>query len=147
MDSIFSILRSTHYFLMLALLIFLVFTIGKFAFKKFNNEPFGDMEDKTTLLVMILAHIQLLIGLVLLTVGPMSANFSNMGAAMKDSDIRMMVVEHPMAMILGVILITIGRIKLKKKTTDDSKLMTTIIYFSIALILFLIRIPWGNLHG
>ena len=39
---------------MLALLIFLVFTIGKFAFKKFGNEPFGEMENKTTLLVMIL---------------------------------------------------------------------------------------------
>jgi len=132
---------------MLALLIFLVFTIGKFAFKKFGNEPFGEMENKTTLLVMILAHIQLILGLFLLTVGPMSAHFADMGAAMKDSQIRMMLVEHPLSMILGVTMITIGRIKLKKKTTDDSKLMTVIIFFSIALILFLIRIPWNNLHG
>ncbi len=147
MDNFFSILRSTHYFVMIALLIFLLFTIGKFAFKKIGNEPFGEMEDKTTLLVMILSHIQLIIGLVLLTVGPMSHHFSDMGTAMKDSTIRLMVVEHPMAMILGVIMITIGRIAMKKKPTDSSKFKTVIIFFSIALVLFLIRIPWNHLNG
>lgn len=147
MDTFFALLRSTHYFVMVALLIFLVFTIGKFYFKKSSGEPFGSMEDKTTLIVMILAHVQLLIGIILLTVGPMSANFANMGAVMKDSYLRMMVVEHPMTMIIGVTLITIGRIKLKKKTEDADKFKTAMIFFAIGLVLFLIRIPWSHLNG
>ena len=147
MESIFPILRTTHYFLMLVLLIFLLFTIGKFISKKFSDEPFGAMEDKTTLVVMILAHVQLLLGLTLLFTGPMSAHFADMGAAMKDSYIRMMVVEHPMSMILGVVMVTLGRLKWKKKETDDAKFKTVIIFFSIALVLFLARIPWGHFHG
>jgi hypothetical protein len=147
MDTFFTMLRSTHYFVMVALLIFLVFTIGKFAYKKSTGESFGSMEDKTTLIVMILAHVQLLIGIVLLIGGPMSGNFADMGAVMKDSYLRMMVVEHPMTMILGVTMITIGRIKLKKKTEAVDKYKTAIIFFAIGLILFLIRIPWSHLNG
>jgi uncharacterized membrane protein len=147
MDSFFSTLRSGHYFLMVALLVFLVFTIGKFAFKKSRNEPFGAYENTNTLIVMILAHIQLLIGLTLLFAGPTSAHFANMGEVMKDSSLRMMVVEHPFTMILGVVMITIGRIKLKKKTESGDKFKTAITFFAIGLVLFLIRIPWNQLHG
>lgn len=147
MDTFFATLRTTHYFMMVALLIFLLFTIGKFAFKKIGDEPFGEYEDKTTLLVMILAHIQLLIGLVLLFAGPMSASFADMGAVMKDSYLRMMTVEHPLTMIIGVIMITIGRIKLKKKTVDSDKFKTVITFFAIGLIFFLSRIPWSHLNG
>ena len=129
------------------LLVFTLFTLGKFFMKSRSDEPFGVMEDKTTLLVMILSHIQLLLGLILLFVGPMSDNFSDMGAVMKNSQLRMMIVEHPLTMIIGVAMITIGRISLKKKTTDEAKFKTAIIFFSIALVLFLIRIPWNNLHG
>ncbi len=147
MESLFSTFKTTHYFLMVALLVFLIFTIGKFAFKKSEKAPFGAMEDKTTLLVLILSHIQLLIGLFLLFVGPMSNNFSNMGAAMKDSYLRMMTVEHPLTMIIGVALITIARVKMKKKPDADTKYKTVIVFYSIALVLFLSRIPWSHLNG
>jgi len=147
MDTLFDTLRSTHYFMMVALLVFLLFTIGKFAFKLNGKEPFGAMEDKTTLMVMILAHTQLLLGLVLLFFGPASAHFADMGEVMKNSATRMMVVEHPMMMILGVVMITIGRIKLKKKTEAKDKYKTVVIFFAIGLVFFLSRIPWGQLHG
>ncbi|MGB0390438.1 MAG: hypothetical protein ACPGRC_05625 [Salibacteraceae bacterium] len=147
MESLVSTFRTTHYFLMVALLVFLIFTIGKFAFKKSDGSPFGAMEDKTTLLVLILSHIQLLIGLFLLFVGPMSNNFANMGGVMKDSYLRMMTVEHPLTMIIGVALITIGRVKMKKKPEAEAKFKTIIIFYSIALVLFLSRIPWSHLNG
>lgn len=147
MESLVSTFRTTHYFLMVALLVFLIFTIGKFAFKKSDGSPFGAMEDKTTLLVLILSHIQLLIGLFLLFVGPMSNNFANMGEVMKDSYLRMMTVEHPLTMIIGVALITIGRVKMKKKSEAEAKFKTIIIFYSIALVLFLSRIPWSHLNG
>jgi hypothetical protein len=147
MDTFFATLKTTHYFMMVALLIFLVFTIGKFAFKKNGNEPFGAYEDKTTLLVLILSHIQLLIGLTLLFAGPISNSFGDMGAVMKDSYMRMMVVEHPLTMIIGVVMITIGRVKLKKKKEDSAKFKTVITFFAIALIFFLSRIPWSHLNG
>ena len=147
MDSFIAILRNTHYFIMLLVLIFLVFTVGKFALKKSAKESFGVMEDKTTLIVMILTHIQLLIGLVLLFGGPMSAHFAHMGDVMKDSYLRLMVIEHPMTMVIGVILITIGRVRLKKLATADAKFKNILIFYSIALVLFLVRIPWNYING
>lgn len=147
MDSLLSIIKSVHYFIMITLLVFLLFTIVKFAFKKSDHSPFGKMEDKTTLLIFIFSHIQLLLGLVLLFVGPMSNNFANMGEVMKNSYLRMMTVEHPLTMIIGVALITIGRIKMKKKPEAEDKFKTIIIFYSIALILFLSRIPWSHLNG
>lgn len=147
MDSFFTLLRTTHYFLMVALLVFLLFTIGKFFMKKGRDEEFGPMENMNSLIVMILSHVQLLIGLILLTMGPASAYFSNMGDVMKDSALRMLVVEHPFTMILGVLMITLGRIKLKKKTESSEKYKTAITFFLIGLVLFLIRIPWSQLHG
>lgn len=147
MESLFLPLRTIHYYLMVLLLVFIVFTIGKFFFRKSSNIPFESMDDKNTLVVTILAHIQLLLGITLLMLSPLSEYFSHMGDAMGEKSIRMMLVEHPLTMIIGIILLTIGRAKMKRKTEDKDKFNTIIIFYSIALVLILSRIPWSNLHG
>jgi hypothetical protein len=47
-------------------------------------------------------------------------------------------------MILAIVLITIGWSKHKKKTTDSAKFKTFAIFYGIALLLILYRIPWIN---
>jgi hypothetical protein len=47
-------------------------------------------------------------------------------------------------MILAIILITIGFSKHKKQTTDKGKFKTIMLYYGIALLFVLSRIPWGN---
>ena len=79
----------------------------------------------------------------------MSAQFmflkeNGMGAAMKDPKIRLIVIEHPLIMILAVILITVGFSKHKKKSTDKDKFKTIALYYGIALIFVLSRIPWSQ---
>lgn len=147
MDSIFVTFKSVHYYIMAALLALLIFTIGKFILNKREKIPFGKNEDKTTLLILILAHTQFLIGLFLLIAGPMGAYLSDMKSVMGNSDLRLMIVEHPLTMIIGVVLITMARIKMKKKSNDADKYKTVIIYYSIALFVFIIRIPWNHLNG
>lgn len=147
MESIYPILKTTHYTLMLFILVFLIFTIGKFYFQKNAEKEFGFMEDKTTLIVTLLAHLQFVLGLILLFTSPLGEAFSDMGSVMKDSYLRLMLIEHPTTMLLGVIMVTIGRVKSKKKETDAGKYKTVITFFAIALVLFLIRIPWNHLNG
>jgi hypothetical protein len=55
-----------------------------------------------------------------------------------------MLVEHPIMMILAIILITMGFSKHKKQQTDKGRFKTILLYYGIALILVLSRIPWGN---
>lgn len=147
MTEFYTMLKSTHYFVMLALLVILIRNIGMFLYKRYSKASFGNMEDKSTLIALIIAHVQLLLGVALLFMSPLSANFAEMGAVMKDSYLRLMLIEHPTTMILGVVFVTIGRVRLKKKTTDDAKYKTAIIFFSIALVLFLARIPWAYING
>ena len=65
-----------------------------------------------------------------------------MGEVMKNSDLRKVLVEHPLVGIIAITLITIGFSKHKKKTTDAAKFKTIAIFYTIALILILSRIPW-----
>jgi hypothetical protein len=66
-----------------------------------------------------------------------------MGGVMKDAISRLYLVEHPLINILAVVLITIGYSKHKKKLTSQSKLKMIAIFYTIALVLFLSRIPWA----
>ena len=63
---------------------------------------------------------------------------------MSQPEIRMMVVEHPLMMILAIVLITMGFSKHKKQTTDNAKFKTIFMYYGIALLFVLSRIPWNQ---
>ena len=67
-----------------------------------------------------------------------------MGEAMKNSELRKVLVEHPLVGIIAITLITIGFSKHKKKTTDTDKFKTIAIFYVVALILILSRIPWSQ---
>src|SRR5690606_34946660 len=104
---------------------------------------------RKSLFTLIVSHIQLLIGLVLYFVSPRLQLFSElgMGGVMKDAVNRLYLVEHPFINIIAVALITIGYSKHKKKLTSTAKLKTIAVFYSIALILFLSRIPWNTWLG
>ena len=68
-----------------------------------------------------------------------------MGEIMKNSVLRSNVVEHPVAMILAVVCITIGYSKHKKQLSSAGKLKKIAIFYSIALLLVCAKIPWDRL--
>lgn len=45
-------------------------------------------------------------------------------------------------MIVSVVLITIGSMKTKRKSEDQEKFKTMTIWFSIALVIILVNLPW-----
>ena len=109
--------------------------IGK---KEYDAKAF-----RISLFGLIVCHIQLLIGIVLYFVSPRFNHWSELGGkVMSDSVYRLYLVEHPLVNILAVVLITIGYSKQKKKLTSTSKFKTIAIFYLIALVLFLSRIPW-----
>ena len=103
---------------------------------------------RISLFTLIVSHIQLLIGLVLYFVTPRFELWGELGAeVMKNSMARLYLVEHPLVNIIGVALITIGYSKHKKKLTSAAKLKPIAILYTIALVLFLSRIPWSTWIG
>ena len=61
---------------------------------------------------------------------------------MKSASLRLYLVEHPLVNIIAIVLITIGYSKHKKKLTSVSKFKTILIFYTLALVLLLSRIPW-----
>jgi hypothetical protein len=129
-------------YLVLAILIFaFVNAIIGFTQKK----KFTDKDLRIGLFTLIVAHIQLLIGLGWYFMSPWFKMLKdNGGEVMADKATRLLAVEHPIMMVLAIVLITIGWSKHKKKATDSAKFKTFAIFYGIALLLILSRIPWIN---
>src|SRR5690606_12647084 len=108
--------------------------------KLLSNKEHGGLKKLATF-ALIATHTQFLIGLIAYFTSPLGMkNFS--GENMGDSISRLYMLEHPLMMLIGIILITIGNSKAKKALGDQKKNKTILIYFAIGLIFILSRIPW-----
>lgn len=111
-----------------------------------GQQPFAEKHRKLSLLGLIPAHLQWVIGVVLYFVSPLgAANFS--GAAMKDANARLYILEHPLTMIIAVILITIGYARAKRLPDSRRRYRSIVIFYGLALVLILLRIPWQAWPG
>ena len=114
------------------------------AFTNMSSGKFTALDDKLSLFSLITAHIQLLLGLGLYFISPFvkAAMEAGMGAAMKETVLRFWLVEHIFGMVIGIALITVGRVAAKKATTDKDKFKKIAVYFTIGLVVILSTIPW-----
>jgi len=145
----YSTIQNLHsYWAYLVLLILILATVNALI-KFFGKKEYEAKDFRISLFALIVSHIQLLIGLILYFVSPRLSLFSELGMSgvMGDSINRLYLVEHPLINIIAVALITIGYSKHKKKLTSTPKFKTIAIFYTIALLLFLSRIPWSTWLG
>jgi hypothetical protein len=119
-------------------LLFLVISIIQ-AFVNRGNAEIKSSDKRFPLLTLITVHTQLLLGFVLYFISP-KVVFS--AEAMKDSILRFFLVEHLFGMLVAIILITIGYSKFKKAETPSPMWSKILVFYTIALIIILISIPW-----
>jgi len=134
------------YWAYLVLLLVVIATINALL-GLFSKKEYSAKDMRISLFALIVTHIQLLIGLIIFFVSPnafKAIKASGMGEVMKNAELRLYAIEHPMIMIIAVILITIGFSKHKKKTTSKAKFKTLTVFYTLALIFILSRIPWGQ---
>ena len=137
-------LKHLHSFMPYLLLAVLIMALIKSFVAYRNNQPHTEAHRKNGLIVLILAHLQFTIGCILYFVSPMSTQgLSDMGAAMKDTTLRLYALEHPLMMIIAIVFITMAYSKSKKDISDQLKQKVKSIYYLIALVLILSRIPWS----
>ncbi|MBF9254324.1 hypothetical protein I2I11_13545 [Pontibacter sp. 172403-2] len=139
-------LQHLHSYLAYLVLLGLVIAIISAVAGSAGNKPFTDSNRKMALLGLIPTHLQWVVGLILYFVSPLGAsNFS--GAAMKDSVSRLYILEHPLMMIIAVILITVGYARAKRAVGTNKGFRAIYIFYGIALVLILARIPWNAWPG
>lgn len=147
---IMEVLNQLHSILRWVILILLILTIIKSFNGMRQNGDYTSTDKKFALWTLIAAHLQLVIGLVQYFIGGKGLhNIQNYGMkeVMSNSTMRFYAVEHITIMILAIILITIGYSSAKRTLAPRKKHKKLFIFYLIALILILSRIPWPFMKG
>ncbi|MDH7913517.1 hypothetical protein [Winogradskyella sp. SYSU M77433] len=129
----------------LVLVVLIIATVNALI-KFFGNKEFDPKDFRIALFTLITMHIQLLIGIVLFFMKDYFGTIKEvggMGEVMKIPALRNLIVEHPLTMIIAIALVTIGYSKHKKKLTSKPKFKMLAIFYTLALVLVLAKIPWN----
>ncbi len=122
-------------------LIFLILVIVRSLMGWMNKKEYGSLDDKFSLWLFMLTHTQLLMGLILFFVSE-AVIFS--AASMKDAVARYWLVEHSSMMLIAVVLISVGRISIKKIADGTAKHRRLFILNFIALLIILMAISMSG---
>lgn len=139
-----------HSLLRWIIIILIVVALVRHLMGMTGNKPFTSGDKKTGLFLMISAHTQFLVGLILWFIGPWGFKLlQNIGfaAAMKEPVARFWIMEHNVGMLIAIALITVGRGVSKKNLSDASKHKRSFWFYLIALIVILASVPWPGRVG
>lgn len=107
------------------------------------NTPFSKTNNAIRHWTATIAHVQLVIGILLYTQSPIIKYFwNNFKEAINNLELVFFGLLHLLLMITAIVFITIGSALSKRKTTDREKFKTMLFWFTVALLLILIAIPW-----
>ncbi len=124
--------------LALAVVVVIVYVAGYFA----RGRHAGWL-DKLSLAYVSGMDLQLVIGLLLwFFYSPYSRVLLTGGNVVADSTLRFYAIEHPLTMILAVVFVHLGRTGVRKAATDQKKYQRGLIYYAVALLFMLSRMPW-----
>ncbi|SFO65576.1 hypothetical protein SAMN04488519_110131 [Algoriphagus ornithinivorans] len=128
-------------------LIALIIVIVLMLIGSLSGKEFTEKDRKIAMIAFILAHTQLLVGLILYFVSPVGFSLLTSGGAMSDPAARLTALEHPLINIIAIVLISIGYIRAKKLQSDRARFRSVYMMYAIGLVLILSRIPWANWLG
>ena len=139
-------MKQLHSYWAYLVVIVLVITVINAIIGLASKKEFKSKDLRLGLFTLIFSHIQLLIGLGWYFMSPAYKNMKTFGvdATMKFETSRLLAIEHPLTMIIAIALITVGWSKHKKQTTDTAKFKTFTLFYGVALLLVLSRIPWSQ---
>lgn len=144
----YSLILTLHHYVAFIALILLAWATLNGILGSNSEKAFEDKHRKINSFALIATHTMLLLGLILLVVSPVAQHaFSDMGSAMKDSAARKAIIEHPFTNIIAVVLATIGNAKSKKALGNGRKFKVSFIFYGLALVLILSRLPFDKLFS
>lgn len=145
MDTFHIMLQAHRGFAYLILLLTAVFVVSLLLAMFGYSGNISKLLRKSTLFTMIMFHLQAIIGLVMLFLfSPGFKQAKEAGTLMSDSVSRHTYVEHPTAMIIAAVLMTI----LNKKMKTNEKLSLGMVFMGvIAVALMMWAFQWARLFG
>ncbi|MGR3810699.1 hypothetical protein [Jiulongibacter sp. NS-SX5] len=136
------ILLNIHHYLAFAALILLAWATINGILGTTSEKLWEDKHRKVNLFALIATHTMFLLGIILMVLALSNAD---MGSIMKNAVARKAYIEHPTVGILAAVLVTIGNAKSKKEIVNGKRFKSTMIFFGLALLLVLSRLPFEKL--
>ena len=130
----YNIFLLSHSYIRYFILILLVVVIVRSLMGWLGNKPFTKLDDKTGLYLLIFTHLQLVAGLVLYFISP-AVQFNS--STMSDKVLRYWSMEHTLAMLIAIALITIARSSSKRMSSSTARFKRLFIFNLMALIIIL----------
>lgn len=134
-------LHSTLAYIALAVLILAVINA---IYGLLNKKLFATKDLRLSLFALIFCHLQLVIGLILYFISEKGMKAFEIEGAMKNSGLRLTMLEHPLINIIAIVLITVGWSKHKKQESQNGKFKKIAVFYTLGLLLILSRIPWTS---
>lgn len=132
------------------ILLFLIIAIVKSLQGIFMQKPFTVLDKRVGLFLLIATHTTVFIGIYQWIAGSWGLkNIQNLGISivMKDAVLRFWAVEHIVGMLIAAVLITVGKRVGKKSIADQSKHKCSFWFYTIALIIIVVSVPWPFREG
>jgi hypothetical protein len=114
-----------------------------------GRRPWLAADEAASRWFIISLDTQFLIGLVIYVfLSPFTMDaWSDMAGTMRNSALRLIVVEHEVGMIIGIALAHIGRARARKAADAVRRHKLTAIFFGLALVVIVLSIPWPFMPG
>jgi hypothetical protein len=136
---IYTILLNLHSWIRWIFLLLILITITNALLKWLSKKGIGNKQRKLGTITVIIAHTQFLVGTVLYFISPKVKfdvqSFSN-------SLLRFFTIEHVLLMLIAIAILSIGNSKIKATPNALQASKKTVLWFSIALVIILVAIPW-----
>lgn len=136
--------QSLHSTLAYIALVVLILAVINAIYGLLNKKLFATKDLRLSLFALIFCHIQLVIGLTLYFISEKGMKAFEIEGAMKNSGLRLTMLEHPLINIIAIVLITMGWSKHKKQESQNGKFKKIAVFYALGLLLILSRIPWTS---
>jgi hypothetical protein len=127
------------------LILLFVATLAKYLLGFISRKVFDFNTDyRLASFTIIVFDIQIILGLINWFVSPYFSGIrsGHMGEYMKNAHDRLLVLEHPVMMLIALLLIHYGFRRMKNAIGSQKKYMAVLLTYGIAFFLVLLRIPW-----
>ncbi len=132
-----------HSFTRWLVLVSLLYAVCRGCYRYASKAAFTKTDNAVRHWTATVTHIQLVIGMILYFQSPVIHYFwSHYRAAIQSTDTVFFGIIHPVLMLASVTAATIGSALSKRRTSDHRKFRTMLIWFSAALLIILMAIPW-----
>jgi hypothetical protein len=115
--------------------------LGNQPFTPLDNQPFTPLDNTVRHTVTTVAHVQLMLGYGLYFTSPLLKTF-HLRDIEHDPGTLFFGFQHVAAMTVAIIVLTIGSALAKRQPTSTTKFRTMALWFTAALVLIFLAIPW-----